>query len=350
MPKSSEQFYEQHRRDTERVEKAQSAYDKHLKEARKAGDLTKHPELWDQASAEYQAEAREKIAEAVKAKNYDVAEELIRGLRAHLKTVEKYEEKEQEEQPFKVETPAEKIEGAPVVNETRKEILGMVSEADWQRAKDKTLGMLQSGYWDVYTLNQLAGMRKFDPERFDKEIEVAGQPWQQLMAEVEQEESHPEYYLLTARDLKAVNPKLFEEQFWNRMDSARKKNNWKRIMEKVRQCKDYPLEFLQLASAVKDLDPKRFQQQIGESEEFTKVIWPQIVKKVEKMRERYPESFAMAAGEAQNIKPENEPDITIDEKTWNKFKKELDYTLHSELFRAFFYMANDASCLKVEKE
>ncbi len=53
MPKSPEQFYDQHRKDAERVEKAQSAYDKHLEEAREAGDLTKHPELWDQASAEY---------------------------------------------------------------------------------------------------------------------------------------------------------------------------------------------------------------------------------------------------------------------------------------------------------
>lgn len=61
MPKSPEQFYDQHRKDAERVEKAQSAYDKHLEEARKAGDLTKHPELWDQASAEYQAEAQEKF-------------------------------------------------------------------------------------------------------------------------------------------------------------------------------------------------------------------------------------------------------------------------------------------------
>ena len=93
MPKSPEQFYDQHRKDAERVEKAQSTYGKHLEEAREAGDLTKHPELWDQASAEYQAEAKEKIAEAVKVGNYDVAEELIRGLRAHLDTNKEIEER-----------------------------------------------------------------------------------------------------------------------------------------------------------------------------------------------------------------------------------------------------------------
>lgn len=348
MLKSPEQFYDQHRKDAERVEKAQSAYDKHLEEAREAGDLTKHPELWDQASTEYQAEAREKIAEAVKAGNYDVAEELIRGLRAHLDTAERYKEKE--ETPLEVETPAEKIEGAPVVHETREEILGMVSEADWQHAKDKTLGMLQSGYFEAYTLNQLAEMRKFDPERFDKEIEVSGHSWQRLMEKVEGEEGYPKYYLLSARDLKTVNPKLFEEQFWNRMDNTHKENNWKRIMEEVRQSKNYPREFLWLASAVKDLDPEKFQQEIGASEEFTSAIWPQIVKEVERMRERYPEYFAMAAGKAQSIKPENEPDITVDEKTWNELKKELDYALRSKVFRFFFSMANNASRLKVEKK
>ncbi|MBI4812355.1 hypothetical protein HY798_02850 [Candidatus Falkowbacteria bacterium] len=347
MPKSPEQFYEQHHKDAERVEKAKSTYDKHLEEAREAGDLTKHPELWDQASAEYQAEAKEKIAEVVKAGNYDVAEELIRGLRAHLDTVEKY--KEQEEKPLEVETPTEKIEGTPVVNETREEILGMVSEADWQRAKDKTLGMLQSGYWEAYTLNQLAEMRKFDPERFDKEIEVVGNSWQQLMEKVEREESYPEYYLLSARDLKAVNPKLFEEQFWARIDSSHKENNWKRIMEEVRQSKNYPREFLWLASAVKDLDPERFQQEIGASEEFTS-IWPRVVEEVERIKKHCPECFAMAAGAAQNIKPENEPDITMDEKTWNELKKELDYALRDKMFRIFFSMANNSSRLKVEKK
>src|SRR3989344_2842033 len=93
MLKSPENFYEQHHKDVERVEKAKSAYDKHLEEAHEAGDLTKHPELWDQASAEYQAEAQEKIAESVKAGNYDVAEELIRGLRAHLDTNKEIEER-----------------------------------------------------------------------------------------------------------------------------------------------------------------------------------------------------------------------------------------------------------------
>lgn len=121
-------------------------------------------------------------------------------------------------------------------------------------------------------------------------------------------------------------------------------------MEKVRQSKNYPQEFLCLASAVKDLDPERFQQEIGVSKEFTSVIWPQIVKEVEGMKGGYPEEFAMAAGMAQNIKPENEPDITMDEKTWNKLKRKLDYDLHAKLFRTFFSVANNASRLKVEQK
>lgn len=348
MPKSPEQFYDQHRKDAEKVEKAQSAYDKHLEEAREAGDLTKHPELWDQASVKYQIEVKEKIAEAVKAENYDVAKELLRGLRAHLDTVEKYKEKKEE--PLAVETPAEKIEGVPVVNETREEILGMVSEADWQHAKDKTLGMLHSGYFDAYTLNQLAEMRKFDPERFDKEIEVAGNSWQRLMEKVEREEGYPKYYLLSARDLKAVNPKLFEEQFWNRMDSAHKDSNWKRIMEEVRQSKNYPREFLWLASAVKDLDPERFQQEIGGSEEFTSVIWPKIQEELERYKRSSPEYFVMYAGAVQNIRPEGQPEITMDEQTWEEAKKELEYALRASMFRIFFSIANNASRLKVEKK
>lgn len=348
MSKSPEQFYDQHRKDAERVEKAQSAYDKHLEEAREAGDLTKHPELWDQASTEYQAEAKEKIAEAVKAGNYDMAEELIRGLRAHLDTVEKYKEKQGE--PLEAETPAEKIEGAPVVNETREEILGMVSEGNWKHAKDKFLGYLHHGDFGPRTLKELAAMRTFDPERFDKEIEVAGHPWQQLMREVEREEGYPEYYLLSARDLKTVNPKLFEEQFWNRMDDAHKEKFWGRIIEQVRKSKDYPREFLWLASAVKDLDPEKFQQEIGVSEEFTSVIWPKIQEELEGFKRSYPEYFVMYAGAAQNIRPEGQPEISMDEQTWKEVKKRLDYALRDSVFIIFFSMANNASRLKVEKK
>ncbi len=228
----------------------------------------------------------------------------------------------------------------------------MVSEADWQHAKDKMFDMLQSGdkeAYRLYALNQLAEMRKFDPDRFDKEVGVAGHLWQQLMRKVESEEDYPEYYLLSASDLKAVSPKLFEEQFWNRMDKAHEENNWKRIMEKVRQSKNYPREFLWLASAVKDLDPERFRQEIGASEEFVS-IWPRVVEEVERMKKHCPECFVMAAGAAQNIKPENEPDITMDEKTWNEVKKGLDYALRNKFFKSFFSMANNASLLKVEKK
>jgi len=58
----------------------------------------------------------------------------------------------------------------------------------------------------------------------------------------------------------------------------------------------------------------------------------------------------MAADMAQSIKPEGEPDITMDEKTWNEVKKELDYALRDKVFRIFFSIANSASRLQVEKK
>ena len=83
-PKSPEQLYSEHREDAENLEKSKSEYDKHLAEAKEAGDINKHPELREQASAEYLAETKEKIAEAVKAGNYEGAEKLLHDIQSHL--------------------------------------------------------------------------------------------------------------------------------------------------------------------------------------------------------------------------------------------------------------------------
>lgn len=343
MPKTPEELYEQHRKDVERIEKAKKVYEKHLEEARKAADLIKHPELWDQASKEYQAETKKKITEALKSGNYTLAEELLHGLRQHQETIKKY--KEIEEKRYKPETPVEK----GIVSETKEKIFRIITEADWQRARDEVLDDLKKGYIDSYTLNFLAEMRKFDPKRFDKEVKIDKENWQKLIEVVQRVEDYPDLFLFAAHDLKAINPKLFKEQFQGQLEKK-----WEKIMREVRQEKDYFLPgFISLASAIKDIDPKKFQQEIGISEEFTKVIWPKIVKKVEQWRERYSSSSlssVLLASEAQNIKPEGEPDITIDEKTWNKIKKDLDFELHGRLFRIFFIEANAVSCLKVEKK
>lgn len=338
MPKSPEQFYSQHQKDAERVEKAKNTYDKHLETAREAGDLTKHPELWDQASAEYQTEVKEKISEATQAEDYDRAEELIRGLKSHLATTEKYKEAKKEQ--YKPETAEENLEGS-TVKESRQEILEMMDEGTWQHAKDKILGMVQQGDVDSWTLSSLAEMRTFDPERFDKELEISGMSWQRLKEMVEKERDFAPHFLLSAADLKKINPKLFEDQVF--INDA----EMQKIMSEVRECKSYPKRFLMLASAVKDLNPSWFDEYIGVSEEFHQDIWPRIKEEIESYR-GYGELFAMLAGDAQNIKPEGEPDITVNKQEWGEIKSDLDDAKQHHAFRIFFSAANGASKLKVE--
>ncbi len=564
MSKSPEQFYDQHRKDAERVEKTKSAYDKHLEQAREAGDLTKHPELWDQASVEYQAEAKEKIAEAVKAGNYDMAEELISGLRVHLdtnkqiverekrggleqdewetyqyyrknieslineisdpltkkkmlrksallfdktgstehlfqkqmiecallalelekaanqegvgfsvasfrnpremttyKTLDKKmdargmvgvikqleirngegptEEAEQLEKVFaELSTQGEKdqmdypkdiiyfTDGETNSPQKTREVLGkigqlvnievvlvggasretirfydgikgvrvsvvpniqklpsvfgeilkakytpellvgnkeeiseseaeaearkkiekmaevnlrddisrMVSESDWQHAKDKVLGRLD----DIRDLSQLAEMRVFDPDRFDKEFDVERLRGR-IREIVRREEGNPIYYLLAARDLKLVsgdNDRFVQEVNNLILDNA---------VKEVRQCKHYPKEFLVLASALKDIDPERFQLGIAND---VLDSWPQISRFIEEMSPIYRPYYL---GLAQNIKPDSKPDITLNERAWDEYKRELGYTLHQRYsFDEFFRAANKVSRLKLEGE
>lgn len=347
MPKSPEQFYEQHRKDAERIDKAKSTYDKHLEEARQAGDLNQHPELWDEASAEYQTEVKQKIAEAVKAENYDIAEELIRGLRGHLNTIKK--NKELEENPLEVQTSTDKIEGLPVVKETREEVLAMISGLGWKDAKNDLLGHLKNGDFHPGVLRELADMRSFDPERFDKEIEIAGNLWQQLSREVEDQVEYPKHYLTSTLNLKRLNPELFKDQYWNRMGDAQKETIWGRIMDEVMHAKNYPLQFLMMASGIKDLDPKRFEQQIGGSQEFISRIWPNIQEELERYKIGYPEFFVTYAAAANNIRPENQPEITMEEQTWKGVKRELEYNLDNRMLETFFSIANNASRLRVQR-
>ena len=565
MPKSPEQFYTQHQKDAERVEKAKSTYDKHLEEAREAGDLTKHPELWDQASAEYQAEAKEKIAEAAKAGNYDLAEELISGLRAHLETNKEIEERgkregldkedwemlqsyrkgietlvseisnpltkkkmlrksallfdktgsmeysvqrqliecallaidlekaaDQEGVKFSISTfrnpkemmqhktldqktdtrstvqiikrlerrdgegPTEESEhlekvfadlsaqgekdgkeypkdiiyftdgetntpqktrkvlekigqlvnvevvliggaGKETVRfyggikgvritlvpnaeklpfafgellkakyapellvgenkaeiseseseaiakaniekmakvEPRDEIRRMVSEGDWKHAKDKVLGSINN----IRDLSQLAEMRAFDPDKFDKEFDI-DRLWGRIREIVRREEDNPTYCLLAVRDLKLVSKD--KDRFLKEVSGAILDN---KAINEIKQRKNYPKEFLVLASALKDIDSEKFQQISNDVAN----AWPQIVKFIDEMPPIYRPYYV---GLAQNIKPDNEPDLKVDERTWDEYKRELDHSLHRDYaFGEFFRAANTVSRLKVERK
>lgn len=89
MSKSPEEFYAQHREDAEQLNKSKSTYEKNLQEAQEVGDITKHPELLDEASGEYKEVVKQKIRVALHEENYDLAEELFRKLRVHIENPEK---------------------------------------------------------------------------------------------------------------------------------------------------------------------------------------------------------------------------------------------------------------------
>ena len=83
MPSSPEGFYAQHEQDAKRVDDARNVLDQHSENAK--SHMTEHyGEYRDQASAEYQQQATDRIIEATKSGDLALAEELIRGLRLHL--------------------------------------------------------------------------------------------------------------------------------------------------------------------------------------------------------------------------------------------------------------------------
>lgn len=216
--------------------------------------------------------------------------------------------------------------------EPREEIHRIVSENDWRHAKNKVLG----GINNIRDLSQLAEMRTFDPERFDEEFDME-RLWGRVREIVSREEGNPTYYLLAARDLKLVSKdsgRFLQEVNGLILDKA---------VDEIRQRKHYPKEFVVLASALKDIDPEKFQQISNDISD----AWPQITRFIKEMPPEYRPYYI---GSAQNIKPDSEPDLTLDERMWEEYKQELDYALRNKVFRIFFSMANNASRLKVEKK
>lgn len=572
MSKSPEQFYSQHGSDAKRLDKAKDSYEKHLEEARQAADLTQHPELWDQASNEYQAEAREKMAEAAKGGDYDRVAEIVRGLRDHAETIRKNQERQkrggleaeeyekyqryvervasyaqeiadsltkkqtwrrsallfdktgsvdelarqqmiecavlaldlekavnqqgvsfgvttfsnpEKSTPHKAlgekadaarivqiiknlerrdgEGPTEEarhlekvfqelseqgekdkkdypkdiiyftdgetnnpqrtrealerigasttidvlliggagregaaktyqgIKGVRVIAvpqvdnlpfafgeilkakyapellvagkdpakvsgaeaeakaeeriekmaqvEPQQEIRKMFTEHHWQHALDKAKGLISHGP-SPRDLNQLAETRMFDPERFDKNMNVEAY-WKDLERAVESEREYPIYFVMSARDLKMLNPKLFEERFKDRLAKE-----WRRILGKLEGAQGYAREFLPIASAIKDLDPEMFEREVAP---VVKKNWGGKIRPFVNQQAGggYEYHSASYAAWANNIKPEAEKELGLSEYSWGAQRGALQRDLQNGDFHRFFYSANRVASLKV---
>ncbi len=243
-------------------------------------------------------------------------------------------EKESHKLKTEEETPQNSI-----AKEPRQEITEMVNEETWQHAKNKMLDMLNRGDIDLWVLGTLAKMRTFNPERFDKEIEITDAIWQKLKAQMEKRKNDSLSSLKYVVNLKEINPKLFEEQ------TIISEREIQMITQKIKDER-YPGKFLVLASEVKDINQNWFDEYMGTSKELQD-MWTKIKEYLKKKLKKDTELFVVQSGNAQNIKPEGEPDIIINEEKWKEIKLYLE-SMEYYNFRTFLTVANGVARLKIE--
>lgn len=294
-----------------------------------SGVVAAYPELWGPIEKKKKEEilesARQEINKALQEKDFAYADELIQSLRNHF-----------EEDVIK-ERVASKEYVAQTSNETKTtlEVQKLFKDVDWRKAKES----LQR-YSDLpaYQLSMASEMRKFDPQRFDKEIEISDSQWKRFVGMTEKERGYSVSFLGFASSLKELDPKRFKE------DIKIDEKYWNEIAKAIEEERNYPKWFLYLYEMAYTIDPQEIRKRVP----IDKKYWEKIRKEIDYVSD-CSECVVTIAGIAQKVKPEELPDITISPKQWNEAKDNLqDMLKYGASGRKVFSYANALKNVKVK--
>lgn len=218
---------------------------------------------------------------------------------------------------------------------TQENLRELVTEEDWNKKKEYILGQIQSGNFVLYGLDTLAQLKTLDPARCEAEIQISEELLQNVFKSMPDPKTNFSGYLSNLRDLKIVSPGFFEKNFHEPIEVL--------ITEAIMRWKgrESIANFLESISAIKSIDPKRFHQLTGSSgsDIIAAQIWPAVSNEIERLRGignslTRPEEYVQLLDNAQSIKPENAPDLVLDEEVWEKAKSKLRDTRNNLSFNA----------------
>ncbi|GEM_PF-6460747 len=242
----------------------------------------------------------------------------------------------------------------PQETPAKKEFGSMVSNEQWKKIGEETTARLNNlpGRIPIETLEPLAEMRAFDPQRFDQDFghDMPGQ-WGSAKESAERvRQNDPVSYLEFARALKMLNPERFEKEVTPLSDQE-----WQGVINQMvlfvsgdkATNSSYIFTFLRRASTVKDLDPKRFDELMAKVPNFRGEIFPAIQRASQPLQ---PRGYAEVAAQLNNVLPSNYKQEPIRQGKWKEITMDMGGTVSGfstgfEGKAQFFKTANAAAQL-----
>lgn len=297
-----------------RLDVAKTEYAALLAEVREIGDPVKHPELWEEASSDYQAERKKQIKAALAVEDFKTAQKFIKELKEHL---EKNAVWRAEHTPLTIETPEDRFHDG-VDPERRREVAAAISEQTWNTELHSALKSDQPNF------ERLATLRAFDPVRFDRSVESVDKLWEQLVAFLERSRTMPEYQVIAAAQLRRFNPERFEREVTISEDE------WKLAADKLwKYVKSVPTAFFRDARIFHEAAPDMFQKFFTSDSRYAK-LWKKYFDETKKYGLN-PRLFAVdqelgvarALLPLNEIRPDGEPEFTLSPEAWEKYKAQI---------------------------
>jgi len=231
----------------------------------------------------------------------------------------------------------------PEVSKEESDLRTLFTEKDWNREIQITKEFLEEG-----GITLAANMKKFDEKKFGEEMKISDEEWQKVESNIK-EVYEPDAFLTLAAGMKIVDPERFKRiqtvveerydevvEYFGHLDE--RNENYFRVYEAGKQV--YGQRFVDAVS----LDWTKIREAVNNNLLNGEII----TKKFDDERLSSDEVVAIAAG-AQRNKPENIPDIAIDEFTYHDFRDGLMTKLtKGETIRAFSLFVGSKG-LKVKK-
>lgn len=294
-----------------------------------SGMFAIYPESWGPIEEEKKEEiltsTTKEINRALQKKDFARAGGLIRSLRNYFS--KDVIEKRMASMEYVVKSPIEP--------ESVAEISRLFKVSDWDATKEN---LQKYSDMPLHYLGLVVEMRKFDPQRFDKEIEIPDDMWQRLVDEVKRSRNDSERLLYIVSRLKELDPEKFKR------DVKINDSDWGRIAKRIETNRGAACVFVDLYQMAHSLDAQKIQKLIPIDEDY----WNKIRQQIERT-DYNPHLQAMVAEGAQQIKPEGLSEITVSKYQFEGMKYELWAMLkfYTPEQKAFAF-ANALKRLKVE--
>lgn len=245
------------------------------------------------------------------------------------------------QRPYTPETPPEAFDPA-IVPETRREILGTLTEGGWQRAKDAVAAVeFKKHAYNPNFLRAAAEMHDFDPVRFEREVKFSDDDWEHFRKAAARM-PQADWKITYAAALKKLNPARFAEE------KPISPKEWGDAFGRVWHGLDSEADLVG-AHELQTLDPEEFAKRMQEK-------WPVVKAGVEQHHpsfwsENYDRirEYVLLAGLAEGIKPKGEPAFRVSQAEWDLYKRDLwEIQDHGSAPVRFFRLANAASKLRLK--